>query len=137
MLSRRLQNLGILIVGVSGVVFILLAILRENIVFFITPTEYKTHQLDPYAKPNRTVRLGGKVLPNSIQKKEGSLLFILTDGQESVAVVYQGVIPSLFCEGQGVVVEGKPGVDHQTFIASKVFAKHDEYYIPADSKVKK
>ncbi len=129
---QRLQRLVFLFIAVAGIVLIILGILRENIVFFMTPGEYVTQRFEHRLKPQQFIRLGGKVLINSIQKQGQHLSFKLADEKEAITILYQGPIPDLFREGQGVVVEGTFNPAQSEFKATKLFAKHDENYIPRE-----
>ena len=83
------------------------------------------------APSGRKFRLGGLVNQGSVQRKAGDLevRFVVTDMKESMTVVYSGVLPDLFREGQGVIAYGVLGADG-TFRADEVLAKHDEKYMP-------
>jgi cytochrome c-type biogenesis protein CcmE len=105
--------------------------LRESITFFYSPTDLQACTLSP----NTTIRLGGVVAEHSVRRAAGqsgaTTIFDVTDFQATCQVHYQGDLPDLFREGQGVVVEGrmlKPGEMH----AVTVLAKHDETYMPPE-----
>ena len=103
---------------------------RDGVVFFVTPTELaaKTAEM----RPNARMRIGGLVLPGSVQKAdERHVSFAITDNQTDVKVTYTGLLPDLFREGQGVVAEGRLGPS-MTFKADSVLAKHDEKYMPRE-----
>lgn len=128
----RKQRRGILIgVGVGVLMLavgLVLFALRDSIVFFHTPSDLAEK---PIAAGQR-FRLGGLVAAGSVKRGQGTKVdFIVTDTLKTVPVVYEGVLPDLFKEGQGVVAEGKfdgGGV----FIADSVLAKHDENYMPPE-----
>lgn len=128
----RKQRRGVLIgVGVGvlmlAVVLVLFA-LRDSIVFFHTPSDLAEK---PIATGQR-FRLGGLVAADSVKRGQGTKVeFIVTDTLKTVPVVYEGVLPDLFKEGQGVVAEGKLS-EEGTFIADSVLAKHDENYMPPE-----
>ena len=103
----------------------LMSALRSNIVYFISPTE-----LVDSNNINQKVRLGGLVEENSIISKGKLVKFRITDGNKSVLVQYNGILPDLFKEKQGVIVEGE--FDSLIFNASNLLAKHDENYIPKE-----
>lgn len=114
--------------GFLGVGIILYA-LSENINLFYTPTEIKAAML--YS--DKTVRLGGMVVPGSVVYGENlKVQFLLTDFEESVTVIYDGVLPDLFKEGQGIVAQGVLLNAGPTFYAKQVLAKHDENYMPPE-----
>jgi len=102
---------------------------QSRIVFFFSPTEVAAHKPDV----GQVVRLGGLVEAGSVQKAgDGATTnFRVTDLKNTVTVSYRGVLPDLFREGQGVVVEGSYGADGN-FTASEVLAKHDEKYMPPE-----
>ena len=128
----RKQRRGVLIgVGVAVLTVaagLVLFALRDSIVFFHTPSDLAEK---PIAAGQR-FRLGGLVAEGSVKRGGGTKIdFVVTDTLKTVAVVYEGVLPDLFKEGQGVVAEGKLSSEG-TFIADSVLAKHDENYMPPE-----
>ena len=107
-------------------VMLVLGALRENIVFFYTPTDIATSG----TKSGQPLRLGGLVKEGSVTIDGLRSVFTVTDGKVDVTVLYDNALPSLFREGQGVVAEGS--MDNGKFIATNVLAKHDENYMPAE-----
>ena len=107
-------------------VMLVLGALRENIVFFYTPTEIMTSSI----KLDEAVRLGGLVKEGSVKIDGLQSVFTVTDGRADITVRYDNALPSLFREGQGVVAEGS--MDNGKFNATNVLAKHDENYMPAE-----
>ena len=107
-------------------VMLVLGALRENIVFFYTPTDIATSG----TKSGQPLRLGGLVKEGSVTIDGLRSVFTVTDGKVDVTVLYDNALPSLFREGQGVVAEGL--MDNGKFIATNVLAKHDENYMPAE-----
>lgn len=105
-----------------GVLVVLLANLSSSLVYFRTPTELHT---DVAASSDR-LRLGGQVVAGTVQENGESLLLTVTDGRESALVVHRGVVPQLFDEGQGVIVEGT--WDGETFHSDTMLIRHDEQY---------
>ena len=107
---------------------LILGAFEDNLLFFYTPT-----QLVEKGPPGTRFRLGGLVEDGSVVRPTDSMTisFRVTDLGNAVAVSYTGVLPDLFREGQGVVVEGVLGADG-TFQASEVLAKHDENYMPKE-----
>jgi cytochrome c-type biogenesis protein CcmE len=102
--------------------------LRDNIVFFYTPTQLAEKQPAPGAR----LRIGGLVKQGSVVKGAGRFVsFVVTDTAKDVAVTYDGLLPDLFREGQGVVTEGALAADG-VFRADSVLAKHDERYMPRE-----
>ncbi|WP_143689267.1 cytochrome c maturation protein CcmE [Wolbachia endosymbiont of Nilaparvata lugens] len=108
----------------SCAVFFILTTLKENISFFYTVSE-------AIVLPNnqKPIRVGGMVVENSVIRSESEVVFQMTDFNKSVVVRYQGILPPMFSEKSGVVVQGKMS-DNSTFFADMVFAKHDENYKP-------
>jgi len=113
---------------VAAIIFFILRSLEENVVYFFSPTEI-------YNKPsislNKKIRVGGLVKNGSINKKETTINFIITDLKNEIVVSYNGLVPNLFSEGKGVVAEGKLK-DKKYFVADKILAKHDENYMPPE-----
>ena len=110
------------------VVGIILIALQDNILFFYSPSEI----LEKNLKQNEKVRLGGLVQENSVLRKDIKINFIITDLKKTIEVSYEGILPDLFREGQGVIVNGY--LKNNIFEASEVLAKHDENYMPAELK---
>ena len=103
---------------------LVLGALRENIVFFYTPSEV------PADAEGKSIRLGGLVKRGSVDIDGLKSNFIVTDGDAELAVSFDGALPSLFREGQGVVAEGR--ISNCLLTASNVLAKHDETYMPRE-----
>lgn len=119
---------GVLVLAVAGL--LVMTALRDTVVFFHTPSDVKAKDLA--ANTNARIRLGGLVDQNSVVRGKGSRVeFTIKDTVEKVRVSYDGILPDLFREGQGVVVEGKFGPDGE-FHAATVLAKHDETYMPPE-----
>jgi cytochrome c-type biogenesis protein CcmE len=128
----RKQRRLILIGGSLGVLalaaVLVLSALSDSIVFFNSPTDIAQKQL----KAGTRVRVGGLVKQGSLERGENlNVRFAVTDGAHDIAVRYQGIVPDLFREGQGVVTEGKIEADG-SFVADMVLAKHDEKYMPRE-----
>jgi cytochrome c-type biogenesis protein CcmE len=102
--------------------------LRDNIVFFYTPTQLA----EKHPAPGARLRIGGLVKQDSLVKGDGrDVSFVITDNDKELATTYTGLLPDLFREGQGVVADGVLGSDGK-FRADSVLAKHDERYMPRD-----
>ena len=112
------------------VVGIILIALQDNILFFYSPSEI----LEKNLKQNEKVRLGGLVQENSVLRKDIKINFSITDLKKTIEVSYEGILPDLFREGQGVIVNGY--LKNNIFEASEVLAKHDENYMPPEIKKK-
>ena len=132
-MTVRFQRLIIILFSLIFVTFSVLLILfnsKNNLVFFYTPSELTTTEINF----DKTIRVGGFVKEGSVNyKKNNYHTFVITDKIESINVKYDGILPDLFREGQGIVIEGKK-IKSNTIEASKVFAKHDENYMPASIK---
>ncbi len=101
---------------------------RDNIVFFYSPSELEQHHLPA----TQRLRIGGLVESGSIvRQEEGRIRFTVTDGKAKLEVAYQGMLPNLFRDGQGVVAEGYL-LDATHFDAKTILAKHDETYMPRE-----
>lgn len=126
--TRLLVILAIL-AGVSLAAVLALSALRQNINLFYTPSQIARGE----APRQVTIRAGGLVEEGSVQRASDSLAvsFVVTDGVERVTIVYQGILPDLFREGQGIVALGKLGDDNR-LQAEQVLAKHDENYMPPE-----
>jgi cytochrome c-type biogenesis protein CcmE len=126
--QRRLVLIGSALGVLALAVALVLGALRDSIVFFNSPTDVVEKSVAPGAR----IRLGGLVRPGSIARGENmQVRFDVTDGKHTIKVAYQGLLPDLFREGQGVVTEG--ALDGGgLFRADSVLAKHDENYMPKD-----
>ena len=126
---RRFVTVLAGLVALSAATALVLAAFSDNLVFFYSPTDLAAKNV----APERRIRIGGLVETDSVKKQiDGhAVAFRVTDGQTELRVVYDGILPDLFREGQGVVAEGKMGRDG-VFVASNVLAKHDEKYMPPE-----
>ncbi|NQW50783.1 MAG: cytochrome c maturation protein CcmE [Rhodospirillales bacterium] len=118
-----LGSLGTLGVAVA----LVLTALNDNLVFFYSPTQVAEKNVGP----ERRFRLGGLVEQGSVQKDGQFVRFTVTDTNKTLKVVYRGILPDLFREGQGVIAEGSIGPDG-VFTAREILAKHDENYMPKE-----
>jgi len=126
--QRRFSLIGAALGVLALAVGLVLSALKQSIVFFNSPTEL----VEKHIKPGTRMRIGGLVKEGSISRGEGlAVRFEVTDGKRSVPVAYQGLLPDLFREGQGVVAEGALDPDGM-FRADNVLAKHDERYMPKE-----
>ncbi|KPK68303.1 MAG: cytochrome C biogenesis protein CcmE [Acidithiobacillales bacterium SM23_46] len=132
-MKTRHKRLILIVVGVLGLtiggMFVLNAF-RSNLVYFYSPTEV----LEGKAPRDQTIRIGGMVEKGSVKRAGDSLVvqFVVTDMNKSIPVRYEGILPDLFRDGQGVVTLGRMGTDG-TFAAREVLAKHDENYMPPEA----
>ncbi|KAA3638431.1 MAG: cytochrome c maturation protein CcmE [Proteobacteria bacterium] len=127
--KKRLILISLVIMGVAVATAIFLTAFKDNIMFFKSPTEVSQNDYPE----NRSFRLGGMVKEGSLQRLENSLKiqFTVTDYGADVTVEYEGILPDLFREGQGVVTIGQMRSDN-IFAAEEVLAKHDENYMPPE-----
>ena len=125
---QRLVLVGLIVVGCTIATGLALLALRENINLFFSPSQI----VDGTAPSNTTIRLGGMVVAGSVQRGDNlGVTFVLTDLAEQVTVTYEGILPDLFREGQGIVTQGKLDSTGR-FVAQQVLAKHDETYMPPE-----
>ncbi|WP_295895867.1 cytochrome c maturation protein CcmE [uncultured Vibrio sp.] len=137
MTPRRKKRLGIVLAiffGIATTVGLMLYALNQNMDLFYTPTELVNGKPDG-TKPEvgQRLRIGGMVVPGSVSRDAQSLRvsFDLHDVGPIVTVVYDGILPDLFREGQGIVAQGVL-LDATTVEAFEVLAKHDEEYVPSE-----
>ena len=119
-----ITSIAALILGLAG--WLMLNALRDNIVFFYSPGE-----LTSQMKDGRQLRLGGLVEEGSVQIDGLQARFVLTDGEGRTQIRFEGALPDLFREGQGIVADGRFD-NNGEFIAASVLAKHDENYMPRE-----
>ena len=126
--GRRLSLIAAALAVVGIAAAIALYALRDNIIFFLSPTEVVEKAVQPGAR----LRVGGLVKASSLIKlSDDSVTFAVTDGAKDVTVAYRGLLPDLFREGQGVVAEGVLDAPGQ-MRAETILAKHDERYMPRE-----
>ena len=125
--QRRLALIGTSLAVLAVAAALVLSALRESTFFQLAD---RRRRKDP--APGTRVRIGGLVKPGSLQRGDNLLVrFAVTDGKNDIAVLYQGIVPDLFREGQGVIAEGKLDTGG-VFAADTVLAKHDERYMPRE-----
>ena len=125
----RFLFLILILASVILSVFLILQSLKENIIYFQSPSEIKT--LSDVVK--KKIRVGGMVKEQSVTINQNEVVFIITDFKNEISVTYSGAVPNLFAEGKGVVAEGFLK-DRNYFLATKILAKHDENYMPPEVK---
>jgi cytochrome c-type biogenesis protein CcmE len=103
--------------------------LNSNIALYVTPSEVVAGK----APQGAAFRIGGMVKEGSVKRDNLTVHFVVTDTVKDVPIAYTGILPDLFKEGKGAVVQGKLGADGQ-FVASEVLAKHDENYTPKEAQ---
>ena len=125
----RFLFLALIIFSVILSVFLILQALKNNVVYFQSPSEIKyLIELD-----KKKIRVGGMVKMKSISINSEEINFVITDFKNEINVTFSGAVPNLFAEGKGVVVEGFLK-DRNYFSATKILAKHDENYMPPEVK---
>lgn len=126
---QRMTIIGLVFTGVVIAALLASAAFQESVNYFRTPTQLASGDVPE----TRSIRLGGMVADDSVTREPGSLTvrFTVTDYAHNVDVVYTGVLPDLFREGQGVVTRGRLG-SNGVFEAEEVLAKHDENYMPPE-----
>lgn len=125
--KQRLYFISALMIALVAAVALALYALKQNINLFYTPSQLLLN------KPavTQTIRIGGLVKQGSVTHNgfDNAVSFVVTDTRQNIEVRYRGLLPDLFREGQGIVVEGKLD-SHSILQASQVLAKHDENYMP-------
>ena len=125
----RFIFLALILASVTLTVFLILQSLKENVVYFQSPSEINSlTELD-----KKKIRVGGMVKEKSVFINSNEVNFIITDFKNEINVIYSGAVPNLFAEGKGVVAEGFLK-DKNYFSATKILAKHDENYMPPEVK---
>jgi cytochrome c-type biogenesis protein CcmE len=118
---------GLAAIGIASA--LVLNALDSNIALYVTPSEVAAGK----APKEKAFRIGGMVKEGSIKRDNITVNFVVTDTVKEIPVAYTGILPDLFKEGKGAVVQGKLGADGR-FVASEVLAKHDENYMPPAAK---
>ena len=124
---KRFAMLGGLVATVGVIVALVLNAFQSNLVFFYSPSQVSANE----APVGRTFRVGGLVEAGSVKVDGTQVQFVVTDTATTVPVRYQGILPDLFKEGKGVVVQGQ--LQDGVFVAREVLAKHDENYMPPEA----
>tara|TARA_B100001029_G_scaffold101804_1_gene83769 strand:+ start:956 stop:1384 length:429 start_codon:yes stop_codon:yes gene_type:complete len=134
MLTRKVKGrisfIVLLVILLSVSVFFIINSLKENMLYFFTPTDVKQKEDIEFGK---SIRIGGMVKKNSITTSSNEIKFIITDFKNEIIVTYSGSVPNLFLEEKGVVAEGSLR-DKKFFVAKRILAKHDENYMPPEIK---
>ena len=132
-MSLRFQRLILILLTLAilgAAILLIMFNTKQNIVFFYTPSELLEHNIDP----NKKLRIGGYVKKLSfVEKSLNKYEFKITDNANDLLIFYEGMLPDLFREEQGIVIEGIIN-KNKNIVASKVYAKHDENYMPASIK---
>jgi cytochrome c-type biogenesis protein CcmE len=126
--QKRMSLVGLMVVGVAVAAFLGLTAFQKNLLYFYTPAQVAAGE----APKGYPFRVGGLVVAGSVKRSEGvTVHFSVTDGVATVPVVYSGILPDLFREGQGIISIGQMN-ESGVFTASEVLAKHDENYMPPE-----
>ena len=128
--SQRLIILFFFISLLSLSTFLVLKSLEDNIVYFYSPTDINKKILSNNIDFSKKIRIGGLVKENSILKEGKKISFKIHDGIDEILVIYNGILPDLFREEQGIVALGK--IENKNFSAIEILAKHDENYMPKE-----
>ena len=132
-MSLRFQRLILILLTLTilgAAILLIMFNTKQNIVFFYTPSELLEDNIDP----NKKLRIGGYVKKFSfVEKALNNYEFKITDNSNDLLIFYEGMLPDLFREEQGIVIEGFIN-KNKNIVASKVYAKHDENYMPASIK---
>ncbi len=126
--QQRITAIVLVLLGAAVAAGLVLFALRDNVTFFLTPTDLAQASSRPFAG-GKAVRLGGLVVYGTVEKNGLDTRFVVTDLNNDIPVEYHGILPDLFREGQGVVVTG---TFDGTFRATQLLAKHDENYMPPE-----
>ena len=128
--SQRLIILFFFLSLLSLSTFLVLKSLEDNIVYFYSPTDINKKILSNEIDLSKKIRIGGLVKENSILKEGKQISFKVYDGIDEILVTYNGILPDLFREEQGIVAFGK--IENKNFNAIEILAKHDENYMPKE-----
>ena len=132
--QNRMILVALLVIGISLAGYLGVKAFSENLLYFYTPSDIK----DGKAPIGKSFRIGGLVKTDSFERNGMRATFVVTDNSESIKVIYDGILPDLFREGQGVVATGsvtcrrKGWTCKNIFKATEVLAKHDENYMPPE-----
>ena len=118
---------ALIAIGIAAV--LILNALNSNIALYVTPSEVAAGK----SPAGQVFRIGGMVKDGSVKRDGLTVHFVITDMVKDIPVAYTGILPDLFKEGKGAVIQGRLNSDGQ-FIASEVLAKHDENYMPPEAK---
>ena len=125
---NKIYLLGFFLIVTISIVYFVLKALDKNIDLYLTPTDV----IESNYEMNNQFKLGGMVKEGSVKKTDLEVEFIVTDFNEEILIIYQGILPNLFKENSGVVASGS--LDGNIFKAKEILAKHDENYMPPEVK---
>jgi len=127
--KKRLALVALIVVGVGAATTVAITALNDNMLYFVSPTDVHANA----APADKRIRLGGLVAAGTVKREADSLAvqFTVTDGRHDVPVTFEGILPDLFREGQGVIAHGHLDKSGH-FRADEVLARHDETYMPPE-----
>ena len=125
--QNRMILVALLVLGISLASYFGVKAFNDNLLYFFTPTDV----LDGKAPQGKSFRIGGLVQTGSVVRNDLQVFFTLTDNEKTIEVQFEGILPDLFREGQGIVATGSIS-DENIFRATEVLAKHDETYMPRE-----
>ena len=125
--QNRMILVALLVLGISLAGYFGVKAFNDNLLYFFTPTDV----LDGKAPQGKSFRIGGLVQTGSVVRNDLQVFFTLTDNEKTIEVQFEGILPDLFREGQGIVATGSIS-DENIFRATEVLAKHDETYMPPE-----
>ncbi len=131
-MKPRQKRIALIVGGLASLAIaagLALNALDSNIALYVTPTEVAAGK----APQGKAFRIGGLVKEGSIKRQDMTVRFVITDTAKEIPVAYTGILPDLFRDGKGAVVQGRLGSDG-IFTATEVLAKHDENYMPPEAK---
>ena len=128
--KRALNIIFVFVFSITGVSLILYS-LNTNLDYFFTPTELKQENIPT----DKRIKVGGMVQKDSVERNLSKISFVITDYENSIKVIFDGIVPDLFKEESGVVVLGYQ--KNQMIYAEEVLAKHDENYMPPNIAIQK
>jgi cytochrome c-type biogenesis protein CcmE len=127
--TLRIYYVAFILISLSIIFFLFIKTFNENLLFYRSPSQITAGEFPK----DYIFRVGGVVLDGTLIKSKTStnVKFSITDYEKTIGISYNGILPDLFREGQGVVIRGKLGTDG-VFYAEEVLAKHDETYMPPE-----
>ena len=125
--QNRMTLVALLLLGVSLAGYFGIKAFNDNLLYFFTPTDV----LNGKVPQGKSFRIGGLVQPGSVVRDDLIVFFTLTDNKKNIGVQFEGILPDLFREGQGIVATGSISTEN-VFRATEVLAKHDETYMPPE-----
>ena len=126
---KKLALIGGALAVIGIIAALVLNALNSNIALYISPTDVAAGK----APQGKAFRIGGLVKEGSVKRQDMTVRFVITDTAKEIPVAYTGILPDLFRDGKGAVVQGRLGGDG-VFAATEVLAKHDENYMPPEAK---